>query len=514
MSMYRYIYRLLNIILVCHAVLATIMSICTHTEDGYQNIDGFTYEKNRIVTNMTRMFYFPCVLTGQYIPSYSDLKHQIFGVCILLLFLFNVLLNIGSVGFDFYAIICCNFSEHCGFIYTLPPMRNISGASHKLGMQAPLLTQFHDWQKLVITTATISGALSFFLMACVLYGRYCIISKYVYYQPGVLSLSALIKKSNCCEPTHHKDAAKRNPNVLIVNPFFDETYSAHDVMDKSIKLGDGKIEDQFLSSLVTPKQCVYFQSIFVLNFSVYLVNVALLIVILDRQLASFNKSLEAIDLLGLIAQLVSRFSALMSCFIFSKVAYAVSNQCLDFTRCIFPHIMKRDGCRLNDLKDMDKRYTLLLRNSLGPYSVWFTIHWILYTVSSLMAIAYVADQIIMELYGTELADKKCHGEYDLDCRLNLAYSIFFALEHCMLFLYPCFRAASVTRARAKMIKYVSNADWPNITDQDKNAFITYLKDQNASFKISILCAELTFGFNMAYLSIFIGVLGIVMKLSL
>ncbi len=489
--------------------LAKIISICTHTANGYDNLDGITYEKNRIVTNMTRMFYFLCVLTGQYIPSYSDLKHKIFGVCILLLFFLNLLLNFGSVGFDFYAIISCNFSENCSFIYTvtLSPMRNISGASHKLGMQAPLLVQFHDWQKLVITTATISGALSFFLMACVLYGRYSIISKYVYYQPGVLS--RLIKRSKLSEPKQHTEAAKRDPNVLIVNPFFDNKYSACDLMVKDV----GEI-DKFLSSLVTPKQCVYFQSIFVLNFSVYLVNVALLIVILHRQIASFNITLEAIDLLGLAAQLVSQFSALMSCFIFSKVAYAVSNHCLDFTRCIFPHTTEQDGCCLNNLKEMDKRYTLLLRNSLGPYSVWFTIHWILYTVSSFMAIAYVADQIIMELYGTELADKKCHGEYNLDCQLKLVYSIFFALEHCMLFLYPCFRAASVTRARAKMIKYVSNADWPKITDQDKNAFITYLKDQNASFKISILCAELTFGFNMAYLSIFIGVLGVVMKLSL
>ncbi len=486
------------------------MSICTHTANGYQNLDGITYKKNWCVTGTTWIFTFLCVLTGQYIPKHLCVT------CVSILFLFvpNLLLNIGSVGFDFYAIISCNFSEHCGFIYkvTLPPMRNISGASHKLGMQAPLLVQFDDWQKVLIMTATISGTLSFFFMACVLYRRYSVFSKYVYLRTD--ALSALIKKSNCCEPTHHKEAAaERNPNFLIVNPFFDESYSARDVMERDIT-GDGKIEDQFLSSLVTPKQCVYFQSIFVLNFSVYLVNVALLIVILHRQIASLNITLEAIDLLGLIAQLVSQFSALMSCFIFSKVAYAVSNHCLDFTRCIFPHITERDGCCLNDLKDMDKRYTLLLRNSLGPYSVWFTIHWILYTVSSLMAIAYVADQIIMELYGTELADKKCHGEYDLDCRLNLAYSIFFALEHCMLFLYPCFRAASVTRARAKMIKYVSNARWPNITDQDKNAFITYLKDQNASFKISILCAELTFGFNMAYLSIFIGVLGVVMKLSL
>lgn len=470
------------------------------------------------------MFYFPCVLTGQYIPSYSGLEDPcaiilttFFLLCILLLFVLNLLLNIGSVGFDIYAIVSCNFSVDCGFIYSFPSISNISGASHNIiRMQPTSLAQFDDWQKVVITTATISGALSFIFMAWVLYGRYSIFSKYVYHRTD--ALSALVEKSNCCEPQHHKEAAKRNPNVLIVNPFFDNTYTVCTVKEKNIT-DDVRIEEQFLSSLLTPKQCVYFQSVFWFNFSVYVVNVVLLAIIVKQKQALDNfkftpdLTLEVFDLLGLIAQLVSQLAALMSCFIFSKVAYAVSNQCLDFTRCIFPHIMERDGC-VNDLKKMDKRYTLLLRNSLGPYSVWFTIHWILYTVSSFMAIAYVADQIIMELYGPEPADKKCHGEHDSECRLKLVYSIFFALEHCILFLYPCFRAASVTRARAKMIKYVSNAHWPNITDQEKNVFITYLKDQNASFKISILCAELTFGFNMAYLSIFVGVLGVVMKLSL
>lgn len=131
-----------------------------------------------------------------------------------------------------------------------------------------------------------------------------------------------------------------------------------------------------------------------------------------------------------------------------------------------------------------------------------------------MAIAYVADQIIMERYGTEPGEIKCHDYQNLNCLLQITYSFLFALEHCILFIYPCFRAASVTRARSKMIKYVSNADLPNITSQDKHAFLSYLKDQNASFKISILCAELPFGFTLAILSIFIGVLGVVMKLSL
>ena len=120
-----------------------------------------------------------------------------------------------------------------------------------------------------------------------------------------------------------------------------------------------------------------------------------------------------------------------------------------------------------------------------------------------------------ELYGQEAPDRNCHGEHLASCRLlRLAYVFLFAVEHCILFIYPCFHAASVTTGYTVMIKRVSNAEWNNIILDNKEKFINYLKIQDCTFKISILCAKLSFGFYTAYFSIFVGILGVTLKLAL
>ncbi len=489
------------------------------TSNGYRNLDIFTYTSNCGARVFTAFFNILCFLTGQYIfPGSRGAKFWLSTIIIFILLILNIGLNLSSVVFDICAVAFCWYSEDCGFIYTLPYLRNISGASHHIKLQPPTYAEYDDWQKVVITTATISGALSFFFMAYVLHGRYGFFAKYVDHRTGCCC--CLKRKIAKDEPRHHKDyIASTNRNVFIIHPFKNDQYSVRDIMNINIPENPSekpaKDDSPFLSSLITVKESCYFHFFFISNISVFFVAIGLIAVILHRRLSSFNSILEGTDLLGLIAQFASQFSAILSCFIFSKVAYAVTNHCFDFGHCIFQHVAERSNERncLSKLKKTDQKYCMLLRNSLKPYGAWFAVHWLLYTVTSFMGIAYVADQIIMELYGTEPGDKKCHGYHDFDCQLGISYSIFFALEHCILFIYPCFRAASVTRARSNMIKYVSNLDLPNITSQEKEAFLSYLRDQKASFKISILCAELPFGFSLAILSLFIGILGVVMKLS-
>ena len=493
----------------------------------------------------------------------------------------------------------------------------------------------------MVTSATIAGALSYVLMAFVLYGRYinCFRKCYGKGDP----VTCIIQLFKCREPEHHNLQTSK-PNVLVINPFNDSSYVASIACDESydsnsgtdIESGlgtrygstgrsetsgdatpssttstggnqteqasvtrsadaatqtdqettnrsetsggatpssasstggnqtdkksvtdrsetSGGVTDtatqvriqgtskdgstQYLSSLLSPKQCFYFQMVFLFNLCVFAVSVGIYITIYSHSIGSDLNSdtlLKRIDLAGLIAQFVSQFAALISCFIFSKVAYAVSNRCLDFTRCVFlvaniekdgpewkalTAKLERELEKIQDinhlavLKAMDRKYTLLLKNSLYPYGTWFTIHWVLYTLTAFMSIAYVTDLIINERYGSRDKNVNCSWDKDPDCLLKLVHSIFFALFHCTLFLYPCFRAASVTKARKNMIKSVSKARWQHVPATEKEAFITYLKDQNASFKISILCARLTFGFELAYLSIVVGVFGVVIKLS-
>ncbi len=467
----------------------------------------YTYELNPAVKWVTRVFNFLCSLTGQYIYPGLDSNKKMFccfTTIVLLPFSLNILLNGFIVGYDIYDIVFCKANENCSFffIYSLPHLYDYSKISI---VNPPTADEFFDWEKLLMTTATVSGVLSFFFMACVLYGRYSCCIEYVNPDTGRYRFfDTVIARYT---PEHHRryfNCAKGN--VLIIHPFKNDKYTDRQILIR---------EPRFLSSLITPLQSFYFYFLFFLNILIFLAAVGLITYILVRHYSSTTSTFEVLDILGLFGHFFSQFSAILSCFIFSKVAYAVTNHCFDFGHCIFHCVAEESNERncLSKLIETDQKYCMLLKNSLRPYGAWFAVHWLLYTVTSFMSIAYVADQIIIDLYGTEPGDKNCHSYLDLDCRLKLAYSIFFAFQHCILFIYPCFRAASVTRARSNMIKYVSNLDLPNITNQDKHAFLSYLKDQNASFKISILCAELPFGFSLAILSLFIGILGVVMKLS-
>lgn len=175
-------------------------------------------------------------------------------------------------------------------------------------------------------------------------------------------------------------------------------------------------------------------------------------------------------------------------------------------------IAESDTPHLTTLKVLDKWYVRRMKGSLDPYGTWFAVHWVLYTLTAFMSITYFAETVLEDLYG--FTNKECHSPHNISCNLDLAYIALFMLEHCILFLYPCFRAASVTAARYSLIKRVSKAEWNHIPLLEKESFCTYLNNYSCSFEISILCAKLPFGFNLAYVSIFFGVFGVILKLSI
>ena len=113
-----------------------------------------------------------------------------------------------------------------------------------------------------------------------------------------------------------------------------------------------------------------------------------------------------------------------------------------------------------------------------------------------MSIAYFVDTII-----------DCKHNYD-KCYLNILYVFLFTLEHIVLFLYPCFRAASILEARNTLIHKVSKQNWP---PDIKSKFLQFMKEQKCGFVLSLVCIRVEFGFNVAYISIFFGFIGIVIK---
>ena len=427
-----------------------------------------------------------------------------------------LIVNLLSLVFDVYIIAWCPY-KYCGYIsiiqktqlINLTVARNITNESDLGAVQAVNLTIFDDWQKAVLTTATASGTISYLFMIYVLYSQYSIFRK------------VWVKCKKSMRDFWIFFGEKLKPDIAgdLQSPFIDSNGNT--------------------ATRLSPKQSCYFMTIFSLNILIYIGNVALLFFIFTGSIDQRQKINEVVDASGLSFQFASQLCAIFSCFIFSKVAYSVRSTCTQKLPELFNKVDKaanidradanigqlreeqyitdediNTGNKLHLLKAILKWYDRMLHTTLYPFGTWFAVHWILFTVTAFMSISYVAEKIILELYGQEAPDRKCHGEHLVSCRLRLAYVFLFALEHCILFIYPCFRAASVTTGYTAMIKKVSNAEWKNITLDDKEKFINYLKIQDCTFKISILCAKLSFGFYIAYFSIFVGILGVTLKLAL
>ena len=71
--------------------------------------------------------------------------------------------------------------------------------------------------------------------------------------------------------------------------------------------------------------------IFWTNLLLFTANIAVFFKILRHDIGSENFWLKMFDIAGLTAQFGSQFCAILSCFIFSKIPYAISSKCLDMT---------------------------------------------------------------------------------------------------------------------------------------------------------------------------------------
>lgn len=504
--------------------------------DPQQNGCCETYYVARILHTI---FYFFCSLTGQ---RYVDFNNQsswrlamltTFSLIGLVTFFF---LNLGSLVFDVYVIAGCPFGNSCSFFLhnaTNGPQKIIPlDYTQSLGIEPENAPEYEDWKKTVVTTASISGLLSYCFMVSVLIPQYSFLKRYC--NRACEHYASLWKW--CGEKYSSSSASTGN----LLSPFI-----------------DGEENDK--ATHLRPRQTFYFYAIFWFNFMMFIGSAVVFGLYLSAEIVSHNYGLRDLDFVGLAAQFAPQFCAILSCFIFSKVAYAISNKCIamkdtfktanvrfgsdkwnilktkhlqsppettspdlqpqassnsdsDTNVAEIPQRSQDNShhAYMTVLKRMDQEYTDMVKASLGPYGRWFSVHWVLYTITAFMAIAYFAETVTQELY-TE--SNVCHHERSRSCRLDLAYILLLTLEHCVLFLYPCFRAASVTAARDILIKDVSEASWNYIPHTVKDSFINYLERQKGGFNVSILCARIQFGYRIAYISIFVGIFGVILKLS-
>ena len=404
------------------------------------------------------------------------------------LFILFLCLNLSSLAFDFYAVFWCPF-PNCGFV--AGPYIPYNAVVYNLTVEQKPSSEktYFSYQDAVITVATISGSISYLIMIFrVLIVNYSCIHKPLQslFTSCIASVITKLKFETITAEEYQRECEEKS-NILLINPFFNGKHNSKD----------------FKPAILHAKQLLCFYAVFFTNLLLYAGNVGTLLAIVVIEINKKTikwESIYYIDYIGLSAQLASQYCAIISCFLFSKVAYAVTlhchNQLEKYQRIIDQNLPENETLRR--LEEMDTEYVDLCNESMKPYRFWFAVHWFMYAITAFMSVAYLVDTVI---------EYKQHFTQNYHY-LIILYVLLFTLEHTVLFMYPCFRAASILEARNTLIYRVTKQQWPPVI---KSRFLQFMKEQRCGFVLSLLCVRIEFGFNIAYISIFIGIIGIVVR---
>ena len=266
--------------------------------------------------------------------------------------------------------------------------------------------------------------------------------------------------------------------------------------------------------------------------------------------------MTGVYLLMIVLQLVSHFSAIQSCFIFSKIVYKItkqlkniaeeickedktmtklqpdhhghnltlpqsdtrpnSSQTSDALSCAAYCLVykeKVDRENFHQLQKIDKEFIDQVKSTLHLFGVWFIFHWTLYALTTVLLSAFIIE-IVIKIIQNDLNSANSYlpdGE-DYTRAPYVLYVLSFTLVHGYLFLYPCFRAAAIATARAKMINKISEKQWANIPLSIQTSFVQYLTSKNFAFQVPLFCASIPIGFNWVFVSFFVPVLGVYLAL--
>ena len=447
------------------------------------------------------LFYGACALSGQLMLDFNpndDVEWRgclcITGIPLALVF-FSF--NIGVLVFNCFAIFKCPYHE-CA--YEAGPFQ-ISALYYNISLNKEIegeTEEYIDMQKVVFTLATLSGSLSYLIMMFILYTHYS--PFHTVYHDFKHSMHRKLKSLS----SQYDDEAAYPPEIprtrFVLNPF---PFKQRDTTK------------YFKRTILHAPQMFYFYIIFLLNIMLFMANVGVLsrLLYVDNRHPLTNKDSKEShwNYIGMTALFGTQYCSIISCFIFSKVAYAVTIECsamMKTFRDVCGAAGIPDGFKLKNLHIADNKFQRLSTTSMEPFRFWFTIHWFFYAVTAFASIAYLVETTISLIYGS--LHETCHKD-KTQCTLRITYVYLFTLEHTVLFLYPCFRAASILSARNTLIRNICNKDI-NIPGE-KFVFIQYMKKRKCGFLLSIFCARIEFGFNVAYISIFLGLLGIVIKFA-
>ena len=309
------------------------------------------------------------------------------------------------------------------------------------------LNEFEPFAKLVIAFFAVSSALSFLLFMSALICTY----KCVWLRQCTMR-NNIIEQGEGNEEGEGNEGGGDNEVTPLDSFRFDD-------------------KDKTSTKLDLPESA-YFCILFLLNIGLLGTCIALFVHWHYNKLSYYPSNIS-IGAEGTIfgIYMYSLLCTIVSCFIFSKLAYSVTRRCLDLYNKL--QIFPADGTQrpadgtqrpadgtpanpshpgdaiLDFLIDEDDKFTEMAQATLNMFEYWFTVHWVCYTVTSFLAIALFFDMLTMYIQSTFIKPVDTAVGFHWK---ELVVVALFTVQHCFLFLYPCFKAAAVTVGREKLIK--------------------------------------------------------------
>ncbi|XP_019858128.1 PREDICTED: uncharacterized protein LOC109586380 [Amphimedon queenslandica] len=164
---------------------------------------------------------------------------------------------------------------------------------------------------------------------------------------------------------------------------------------------------------------------------------------------------------------------------------------------------------LKYLRERDKHFIKTAIATLSWFQLWFLLHWLLHIISTFMIFTVLIDAVALHVkYNVP------HVEHGVDFNsIQIIFLFMYSLVQGFLLVYPCLRAAGVTRTRQRVMQQISDEDkFTNLPEGVIPEFVGSMKRRKFSFRFRIMCASITFNLNIAYLSIAFGFVGIVVSL--
>lgn len=170
---------------------------------------------------------------------------------------------------------------------------------------------------------------------------------------------------------------------------------------------------------------------------------------------------------------------------------------------------KKPQMALLYLNERDKHFVKRAITTLGWFQLWYLIHWIFHIFSAFLAVGLLLDAI--SLLVKARIDHYKPGVLFKNEQIGFLFML--SVVHMFLLLYPCLRAAIVTRTRQRVIQKIAEEyRFSNIPEKVLFKFVEAMNKRRFSFRLRVLCATIPYNLNVAFISIIFGFLGVVVSL--